>query len=142
MPTTEEERIANHLNILLCRATAYHWTDGYLDGGPVGTLKRHDAESDKLLWARLEPILAVATIATDLAEIAVAATERRHANLNRPDVNPHAWRMSIPWAGSQQLWDACRPQLEACVNQFNVETAATYELFRLACSQGVAVPPA
>ncbi len=57
---------------------------------------------------------------------------------------PEVVEMSCPmfyWLTSEDTYKLALPEITAIINQQNTETLNAYETYRLACEQGVAVPP-
>lgn len=80
-------------------------------------------------------------------EIIAAAKEKREANVNAPDWGNSYWAgqisasNSIPWAATKARWEIARPVIDALIATHNVASTNAYETYRIACEQGVAVPP-
>jgi len=85
--------------------------------------------------------------AAQAAEIRAAAQERRNAStmryrLNFVDDYPTAFVTCYEGGLGPILASMAKPELEAAVAAENARTCAEYEAYRMACAQGVAVPPA
>lgn len=133
----DQKKIADHLNRLREHATPYEITD-------QATICKGCKEVDDQLYQRLRPIIEAAEPALNDMEIALAAKEKREADLCRPSYGPYEWRRNlyvIPWKATEQLWLYCLPQLKEAVAAFNKEREQEYEQYRQACMQGVAVAP-
>ena len=82
-------------------------------------------------------------------EIVKAAIEHREACINAPDwvsgdkCDCYTWmgRPAIPWEATARRWAVVKPRIQAALDAHNAKTMAEYESYRIACEQGVAVPP-
>lgn len=134
---SNEQRIADHLNDLLKKAQPVKLSeDGQrvYDGDATRCAELRDAAS-KLAQANRR--------AADMAEIVNAAKERRPADLYAPaydavEANNVGY---IRWAHTRRLHVAVQDQVVAMIDRSNQAAQEEYERYRLACEQGVAVPP-
>lgn len=101
-----------------------------------------------LEWAQvahlLNPILHRHDAAAQAAEIREAAAERREARTRYCGCG-HACGSDYahgPWGGcAAHVWALAEGEVEAAIAADNARRLAEYEAYRLACEQGVAVPP-
>jgi len=133
---SNESRIADHLNALLIAAEPAQLADTERIWGGAATRRAElrDAASEMAQTNRR---------AVDLAEIAAAARERRPADLDAPRydaIEANKWG-HIPWAHTHRLHVAVHDQVVAMIARSNQDAQDEYERYRLACEQGVAVPP-
>lgn len=139
-------KTAERLNLLLRASEPVVLNELNVPTGDV-LLCNGDASNlaDKL-WAALKPILESSVPIVTAAEIRDAAANRRHADVLHVEFGPYNWRQrresGIPWAFTAKLWAHCRPQIQAAIDADNAARMAEYEAYRVACEQGVAVPPA
>lgn len=134
-------KTAGHLNKLRSLAQPVVLRDGILIDGPI------TAE----LKAAIAAIEQGATAEAVRREIVAAATERRDADTNMPDWAADGWcwagsqsgrsAVSIPWKATAARWGLIVDVVRAVLVAHNEATAATYEAYRVACAQGVAVAP-
>lgn len=134
---SNESRIADHLNDLLKKAQPVKLnTDSQriYDGDATRCAELRDAASALAQDNRR---------AVDLAEIANAAAEHRPADLYAPcydAVEACNWGY-IRWPHTKRLHLAVQDQVVAMIARSNQAAQDEYEQYRLACEQGVAVPP-
>ena len=82
-----------------------------------------------------------------LALVEVGLKEHREASVCYPDWGckhyagrEQQWK-SIQWDDTARRWKIATTVIDALIAQHNAATAAAYESYRIACEQGVAVPP-
>lgn len=78
-------------------------------------------------------------------EIIRAAQTRQQADSCNPSW-PYCYATdarysAIPWAATKRQWELARAELDAVIAADNAQRLAAYEAYRVACEQGVAVPP-
>jgi hypothetical protein len=132
------EKTAQHLNELRRQATPLQLTGNLVPHGGTEDTRRQ-------LQERLHPIFEAAKPEALRQEIIEAAKEMREAETNCPEFTCYSWEhyrnKQIPWELTRRLWFLCGDQILAAVKALNEETESQYETYRLACEQGVAVPP-
>jgi hypothetical protein len=132
------EKTAQHLNHLRQQAAPLRLTDNLI---PHGGTK----ETRCQLQVKLQPILEAAMPEALRQEIIAAAKERREANTSCPEFSCYSWEhyrdKQIPWELTRRLWFLCADHIRAAVDLLNESNQARYEGYRLACEQGVAIPP-
>lgn len=135
--------------------TAQHLTKLYEAASPI---ERHTVagETVERIWSHsslpwdhirdlILPIEKKRAVAAQAEEVRAAARERRCASNHYCGIghkSPHSveWH---PYGGfSLILLDMCLPEIRAAVAADNSRRLAEYEAYRLACEQGVALPPA
>lgn len=132
-------KTAEHLNKLLRSACPLQISDtGSLhemrDGRPLVS----DSHPRRLgiLRALNDALLTIVPLAIS-AEIMDAAENKREANINAPLL----WESVPSYYIGPRLLKMALPSARLAVEASNAEAARLYETYRLACSQGVAVPP-
>lgn len=134
---------ANHLSALRTAA------EPIVDLGPDERHAcRYRAGGDRI-WgyvvSLMEPIFARHDAAAQAAHIRAAAAANdsasswRHTNHH---IDPDTAGLDVSSGFGKELWELARGEVEAAIAADNAVRAATYEAYRLACEQGVAVPPA
>lgn len=144
--TTKNEQIAKHLNRLLylrnqlvippsaaCGQVHFAGNLRHQDQGLQAIQDRLEAEACQLIEAKFNACLE--------AEIRAAAAESREVKGWKP-INPSSrqWTWNGNLAG-HAAYDAALPGIQALCEASNAERVARYEAYRIACEQGVAVPP-
>lgn len=134
---------AEHLNYLRDRARPVELSSNCVPTGDVLFTHGQVSAIAQSLSATIDNILAANESAIVAAEIRDAAHERREASVLHVAFSPYWWHShdEIPWDFTRRLWIACRPQIEAAIAADNAVREAEYEAYRLACEQGVAIPP-
>lgn len=128
---------ANHLTKLFLRSAPIQ-----RDGNQAWT---HPHLSHQHMLDLIKPIEDRNREQAQQAEIRAAASERREAagfacGICHRDAHSVAWH---PYGGfAQILFAICEPEIEMAIRRDNGRRLAEYEAYRLACEQGVAVPPA
>jgi hypothetical protein len=126
----------DHLNELrsMAKPVTYSPMDQTIDG-PI----------PRVLWNEL---LAIEQSKTDEAIrqiIITAARTKQHGNSDMIDwaTPDYAGYMThgIPWSSTALRWTLALPQILAAIEAHNQKTLAAYEVYRVACEQGIAVPP-
>jgi hypothetical protein len=97
------------------------------------------------LWDNMEKIEESCTDEATRQEIISAAKEKRLASdcYITWATSHHAGSMikGIPWQDTARRWEIAKPQIQALIDSYNTKTLSAYETYRIACEQGVAVPP-
>lgn len=84
-------------------------------------------------------MLSIVPLAVSM-EIMAAAAENREAKTSTPDT----WIKACSWSGmtlGPEIIEMALPSARLAIEASNAEALRLYEAYRLACSQGVAVPP-
>jgi dGTP triphosphohydrolase len=135
---TMNTKTAQHLNELLKQSKPLLLTDKLIPHG--GT-----EETRLQLQERLQPIFKACMPEVIRQEIMEAAKEKRQAETNAPEFTCFSWEhyraRDIPWKLTKRLWWICEDQIRATVKAINASSQCRYEGYRLACEQGVAIPP-
>jgi hypothetical protein len=122
-------KTARHLNALLEAAEPTKIEGGNLVGPGASSLM----EKFKTVAADLE-----ATVMVE--RIKKAAAKREGVSTVFGSIWTHSGQ-TIVLGLSKDLLAACTPHWQLLLNDYNAQTAAAYEAYRVACEQGVAVPP-
>ena len=127
-------KTADHYNVLLRNAKPVtHTPGGYVDA-PQG------------LRTKIRTIVASYTDEAQRREIIAAAGESRPAHVcfgvdltEQSEDGVAGYRRAYPLGAAR--WELARPEIDAAIAAHNAATRAAFETYRLACAQGVAVPP-
>jgi hypothetical protein len=97
------------------------------------------------LWKKMKEIEISCSDEATRQEIINAATKKRIASncyttwAERDRAGSKA--SGIYWTDTLKRWKIAIPQIQALINTHNAKTLSEYETYRIACEQGIAVPP-
>lgn len=136
---------ARRLDSLLALSAPVTLSENCVPSGSV--LREYNGQPSavaKSLHVAIAAIIARNTPACVAVEIQDAARERRQCDTTDPEFSPHDWakRTEIPWSFTRKIWEYSRAEIQSVIDCDNRRRAAEYETYRIACEQGVAVPPA
>lgn len=131
-------KTAELLNALRIYAEPLHLSDSGVYVLSSKNVDNHTLPQTSETYIALNDLLSRHSAAAIAQEIRTAAAEDRPAIMNVPK----NWQYLTADIGSSMfLLAAARPEAEAIVARMNADRLAKYTAYRLACAQGVAVPP-
>lgn len=127
----------NHLNKLFSLARPVVLSKNFTISGSAN-------DQGEALWPRLQECAKKYNAEMIRQEIIRAAKEKVIGDTCNPTYSYHDARSlsSIPWNGTLRQWILARKEIDAIIEADNQRRVDEYEVYRLACEQGVAVPPA